>query len=542
MTNAYFLPIALAILFVAENAAFAAEPGGGWVSDNGDGTYKNPITWADYSDPDVIRVGEDFYMVASSFHYMPGIPVLHSKDLVNWEIISHVYERMDDPAYDMKGGQNRYGRGAWAPSIRFHDGKFFVYCCTVTEGCFMSTATNPAGPWAPLTWVMRIEPGKGKAWEDPCPIWEPDGSAYLVHSLIGGGPLILHKLSPDGKTLLDDGKTIFEKNLKYGSLEGPKFYKRNGYYYIFCPAGGVEMGFQVAMRSKDIYGPYEVRTVLEKGSTRINGPHQGGYVELDNGEGWFIHFQQVGAFGRFPHLQPVQWVEDWPIIGKQVPGKPVGEPVAGGKKPGVGKTYPILPPQTSDEFDGAKLALQWQWNHNPVDANWSLTARTGFLRLTAMKAGDLHGARNVLTQKLVSPAADYTTVLDVAGMKDGQIAGLCILGEPFGWVGVMQAGGKKQVRMYWTNDWRKGNQTVDGEELAGNTVFLRMCVEPGRSGDSGERASFSYSLDGKEFKQLGDPLKLYFSWWTGMKPGVFTYTRGEEGGDADFDWFRYDGR
>lgn len=391
---------------------------GSW-GDQGNGTYSNPVLNSDYSDPDIVRVGDDFYMVASEFHFM-GMPVLHSKDLVNWTIIGQVYGRLDiDGAYH---SFNAYGGGSWAPSIRYHDKKFWVYFCTPNDGLYMSTATDPAGPWAPLHEVKRT-PG----WEDPCPFWDDDGQAYLGRSRVGAGPIIVHKMSPDGKTLLDDGVTVYEGNCS----EGTKIYKRKGFYYFWIPEGGVSQGWQQVLRGTNIYGPFEGKCVLEKGTTMINGPHQGAWIELESGESWFMHFQDAGTVGRVCHLQPVTWSNDWPVVGQDFDGNGVGEPVPFWKKPNVGRTYPISAPQSSDSFKAKTLGLQWAWNHNPVPEKWSLSARRGYLRLIAAQANELRYAHNTLTQKLMGRLGSAMVGLDLSGMVDGQRAGLCHIGGRF---------------------------------------------------------------------------------------------------------------
>ena len=248
----------------------------GW-GDQGDGTYRNPVLNADFSDPDVIRVGSKYYMVASDFHFL-GMQVLESEDMVNWRYISQIYRRFDEPGWD---SNQHYAGGSWAPAIRYHDGLFYVYFCTPEEGLYMSTAKDPHGPWAPLHLVKRIE-----KWEDPCPFWDEDGQAYLGRSKHGAGPIIVHRMSADGRQLLDDGVTVYEGPV----AEGTKFLKRNGYYYLIIPEGGVGTGWQTVLRSKNIYGPYERRIVLEQGSTSINGPHQGALVDTPDGNWWFYHF------------------------------------------------------------------------------------------------------------------------------------------------------------------------------------------------------------------------------------------------------------
>ena len=290
-------------LFLLLAACSHPKPNGNTWGDTGDGRYLNPVLAADYSDPDAIRVGDKYYMVASDFHFL-GMQVLESDDLVNWRLISQIYDRFDLPGWD---GNQHYSGGSWAPAIRWHDGKFWVYFCTPEEGLFMSTAENPAGPWEPLHCVKSIP-----RWEDPCPFWDEDGQAYLGHSLKGAGPIILHRMSPDGKELLDEGVTIYTGP----TAEGTKIHKWNGWYYLSIPEGGVKVGWQTVLRSRDIYGPYERKIVLETGSTGINGPHQGAIVDTPDGQWWFLHFQFQDPLGRVVHLQPMHWEEDWPVIGE----------------------------------------------------------------------------------------------------------------------------------------------------------------------------------------------------------------------------------
>jgi beta-xylosidase len=497
-----------------------------WQSDLGDGRYQNPVLFADYSDPDVIRVGAQFYMVSSSFHLLPGIPVLASEDLVNWKIIGHVYDRFNfDPAYDLTR-TNRYAQGCWAPAIRFHAGRFWVYFPTPQEGIFMSTAKSAAGPWTPPVPVKQIA-----GWEDPCPFWDDDGKAYLVHSVLGAGPLILHRMSADGTRLLDDGITIVSNRQSLPTLEGPKLYKRRGYYYIFAPAGGVKGGWQVVLRSKNIYGPYEHRTVLDQGDTAINGPHQGAYVETASGQPWFIHFQERGAYGRIFWLEPVKWIDDWPVIGQAADGATKGQPVLTWTKPEVGHQTTVQIPQTSDDFNSSQLGLQWQWNHNPDDSKWSLTKRPGFLRLEATPADSLIQARNTLTQMLADPAVTITTLLDTRHMADGQRAGLCLFGKPSGWIGVLQTQGRQQLASFTSN------QEKPGPTIHTSSIQLRAYVTNGL-------ASFSYSLDRQRFISVGNAVPLQFSWWKGARPGLFSYTSvsptNQPPGTADFDWFHFE--
>jgi beta-xylosidase len=496
----------------------------GRTGDKNNGHYSNPILFSDYSDPDVIRVGKSYYLVASSFHFMPGIPVLESHDLVNWHIIAHVFPRLDiDRRYDMEGG-DRYAQGAWAPSIRFHDGRYYVFFPTPKEGIFMSSAPSAKGPWTAPIAVLA-----GPGYEDPCPLWDDDGNAYLVHSRVGAGPLVLHRMSADGTKVLDAGKVIVDDHSKLPTLEGPKLYKQDGYYYIFAPYGGVGTGSQAVLRSKNIYGPYESRPVLEQGSTSVNGPHQGGYVETANGEGWFLHFSQRGGYGRILYLEPVQWKDGWPVIGKPVEGKSFGEPVRSWKKPDSGRSYPIETPQTSDEFnDAATLGPQWEWNHNPNDNNWSLKERPGFLRLKASFASDLIHARNTLTQQMQYQNFDLITKIDVSAMKDGQRAGLAMFGVHPSWIGIVQTNGAKLV-VYANN----GGESELGK-LTGDAVLLRMHVED-------EHVSYSYSTDdGHSFLSGGPATPFVFSWWKASRPALFTFTTHLRAplGSIDIDWVR----
>lgn len=287
----------------------------GWAPELGDGTYRNPIIFADYSDPDIIAVHDEFYMVSSSFNHMPGLPLLHSRDLVNWTIINHVVPSFDWPGYD----RVQHGKGIWAPSLRYHDGKFWVFFSTPDEGIFMCQAADPFGMWTAPHLVRAA-----KGWIDPCPFWDEDGQAYLVHAFAfsrsGRKHLLqLFRMAPDGTRLLDEGRIIIDGTARHPTLEGPKMYKRGGYYYIFAPAGGVENGWQSVFRARSIDGPYEDKIVLHQGKTDVNGPHQGGYVELESGESWFVHFQDKGAYGRIVHLQPMRWVDDWPVMGRVSP-------------------------------------------------------------------------------------------------------------------------------------------------------------------------------------------------------------------------------
>jgi beta-xylosidase len=485
--------------------------------------YNNPILFADYSDPDVIRDGAHYYLIASTFHFVPGIPILQSTDLVHWRIAGHVVQRMEmDPRYSMIGG-NRYGGGVWAPAIRRHGGLFYVYFPTPQEGIFVSTAPKIAGPWSPPVAVIS-QPGL----EDPCPFWDEDGKAYLIHSRVGAGPLILHRMSQDGKHILDAGKIVVQDPKDLPTLEGPKLYKRGGYYYIFAPFGGVGTGAQAVLRSRNIYGPYEHRIVLSEGSTRINGPHQGGYVETPEGEGWFIHFQSRGAHGRIVHLEPVRWERDWPVIGDAAEGATAGEPVRSAPMPDHQGTVRSVRPQTSDDFRSTTLEPQWEWNHNPDNAHWSLSARSGFLRLIPMHAEDLLTARNTLTQNMQDDAFEFTVRFDLSDMKQGVHAGIAMFEKSPGGIEVVQEGRDRHLNYFHLPD------QVSGPLVSANTLELRLRVD-------GDRADYFYSVDeGLTFQPLGGTSQIRASWWKGPRPSLFAYTTSDvDPGAVDFDWVHY---
>lgn len=485
--------------------------------------FTNPVLFSDYSDPDVIRDGSHYYLVASTFSFVPGLPILDSTDLVHWKIIAHAVKRLNmSPIYDFKDpdpkvGANGYGKGVWAPAIRKHAGLFYIYFPTPTEGIYVTTAKKITGPWSEPVAVLQ-EPKL----EDPCPFWDDDGQAYLIHSRTGAGPLILHKMSPDGMKLLDEGKEIVRDPLNLKTLEGPKLYKRNGWYYIFAPFGGVSIGAQVALRSKNIYGPYERKVVLAQGNTDINGPHQGGWVETPEGDGWFLHFQSRGAHGRIVRLEPVRWEDDWPIMGDH------GEPVVAGFVTVKDVPLSTAKVQTSDEFNARTLGQQWEWNHNPVPG-WSLTSRKGYLRLKPLPATDLLKAYNTLTQQMQDESFTFTTEASLARMADGVHAGLAMLEKSWSGMEIVQEGSKRTLRYTSTTDH------VDGPELHRDTLQLRLQVTK-------DEVQYSYSLDGgAHFTELGPKTKITFSWWKGSRPALFAFATGTEkdAGAVDFNWAHY---
>ncbi|MDQ7905401.1 glycoside hydrolase 43 family protein [Phytohabitans sp. ZYX-F-186] len=400
-------------------------------ADNGDGTYRNPVLHADWSDPDVIRVGADFYLVASSFHRVPGLPILHSRDLVNWSIVGHGLPRLEpEEEFDTP----RHGCGVWAPALRHHDGRFWIVYPDPDRGIFVITATDPAGPWSR---PHLLKGGRGLI--DPCPLWDVDGSAYLVHAWAKSragfnNKLTCHRMSPDGSALLDGGRHIVDGDALpgYRTLEGPKFYTHDGWYWIFAPAGGVTDGWQSAFRSRHVFGPYEDRIVLAQGDTPVNGPHQGAWVTTVDGADWFLHFQDKGAFGRVVHLQPMRWADGWPSI-----GSPPGQPVPSHRKPAAGPGRPAAP-AAADDFTGPDLGPQWAWAANPRPEWWSFQPGGG-LRLACLPTdpdGDLRRLPNLLGQRLPAEHFRATTTLRLIGTTPGARAGLTILGRSYAWIGL----------------------------------------------------------------------------------------------------------
>ena len=503
---------------------------GVWNPDLGDGNYQNPVLFADYSDPDVIRLGNDYYMVASSFNCMPGIPVLHSRDLVNWTIIGHVYERLPFEKYD----KPVHGEGCWAPSIRYHEGQFYVYFCTPHEGLFMAETTDPAGSWN-LHYVASVE-----MWEDPCPLWDDDGNAYLVRSKLCGQPMIVHRMSRDGKTLLDNGTVVFDDADTQPVLEGPKFLKKDGWYYIIAPAGGVPGGWQTVLRSKNVYGPYEARIVLHRGDTEVNGPHQGGLVDTQTGEWWFIHFQDRQAYGRIVHLQPARWEGGWPLIGVDQNNDGIGEPVMNHRKPDIPFPVEVCIPQTSDEFESSQIGLQWQWHANFRSEWFSLTERPGNLRLFAVQnlsqRGNFWFVPNLLLQKFPAPAFKVSTRIEFHPDSEGDLSGLCIMGET--WSALVVEKKEDTIRVgQCTGSFNQCNDLTKIEELHiidTNNVIMRVNVNNDAS------CSFSYSLDGLNYQTIGTIFHAKKGRWIGAKVGLFCLNPNmmPSHGFADFDWFR----
>jgi beta-xylosidase len=490
-----------------------------WLPDQGDGIYCNPVLYADYSDPDAIRFGDEFFLVASSFNCTPGLPILHSKDLVNWTIIGHALKNLPHPRYE----NVQPGCGVWAPAIRFHAGKFWIFYPTPDEGIFLVTADHPAGPWSD---PYCVQAGKGLI--DPCPLWDDDGRAYLVHAYAGSRAGIKHRLrvcpmAPDASRLLGEGAIAFHQPEKHPTLEGPKFFKKDGWYYILAPAGGVENGWQVVLRSRNVYGPYEDKIVLAQGNTDVNGPHQGALVDTPCGSWWFMHFQDAGLYGRITHLQPVEWRDGWPIMGKD------GKPVRRHAKPVLIDSQKMCAPQTTDEFDNTELGLQWQWHANHRSGWHSLSARPGWLRLHPQLAeASLKEQPNLLLQKFPARSFAMETRLQLFSTQSGEEAGLVLEGENMVALGIQRNGSRNWLVLRTTEKLEKLCSAND------HPVKLRVDVL------DGGRFSFSYAK-GEGYVSIPEHFQASKGNWIGAKLGLYSVkpNANPSVGYADFDYFRY---
>lgn len=530
-----------------------------WSPDNGDGTYTNPVINADYSDPDVCvgASGEDYYMTASSFQCVPGLPILHSKDLVNWEIINYALGNLyeGDEALLQHFSTPQHGAGVWAPSIRFHDGWYYIYWGDPDFGVYMVKTQDPAGKWEAPVCVI-----KGQGYIDTCPLWDEDGRCYLVNGWANSrskfaSVLTVRELSADGTKAIGEPVIVFDGNgTENRTCEGPKFYKRDGWYWIMCPAGGVPTGFQLAMRSKSPYGPYEHKIVLAQGKSNINGPHQGGWVHTKYGEDWFLHFQDKEAYGRVVHLNPVDWSTGWPIMGKK------GEPVSTYRKPKSASSV-IVNPVESDEFNAPTLGKQWQWQAN-YDEKFGTATAFGTYRLYTYKPSDgwknFWEVSNMLLQKTPADVFTVTTKIRFTSKADGQMGGLIMMGLDYSALVVKRVGKSFQLLQLACKDADKGNaQTekliatlkptaedkIDYKPGIHEDVYLRLIVSNNAAGvahGGNPIVRFAWSLDGKKFQSCGDDFTMRQGKWIGAKFGFVSVETDPQcdRGWLDADWIR----
>jgi len=485
--------------------------------------YKNPIIYCDYSDPDAIRVGEDYYMVASSFSNTPALPILHSKDLIHWELINYCLDNITEARYD----DAVHGCGVWAPAIRYNDGKYYVYFPMPDEGIYVTYTSDPYGKWSE---PINIRPGAG--WIDPCPFWDDDGKAYLVAGVAKsriGYKSVLHmvEMAPDGLSLIGEEVKVFDGNENdQTTIEGPKMYKRNGYYYIFAPAGGVKPGWQTVLRSRNVYGPYEYKVVLRQGMSDINGPHQGAWVDTEGGEDWFIHFQDVYSAGRITLLEPMKWEHDWPVMGDN------GEAVRECKLPNVSvKDWNVTLP-TSDDFKNG-YGLQWQWNANHYDYFYDKTDE-GLKLLSVCKEActPLGDAPNLFLQKWPAPEFNVYARLSLKDLAVGDFAGMISLGMDYGAIGFMKNEDAFDIIKVMGNMTFKNSigHTTEEKECIGkikeSEIELLYTVRKGETTVEVETVKFFVEdvkmyikIDG-EYKELLS-MKACPGRWVGVKNGFF---------------------
>lgn len=526
-----------------------------WVSDLGNGKYKNPIIFADYSDPDACRVGNDYYLTSSSFGSLPGLQILHSKDMVNWSIIGTALPYAINP--NEYSEYTAHGEHVYAPSIRYHNGEFYVFWGDPDKGAFMVKARDPQGPW---TEPLLVKSGKGII--DTCPLWDDDGKVYMVHAYAGSraqlnSVIAICELNNEATKAITQSRIIFDGHGAHNICEGPKFYKKDGYYYIFCPAGGVSNGWQIVLRSKDIYGPYECKTVLSQGKTKINGPHQGALLDTSSGEDWFIHFQDVGTYGRLLHLQPVKWKNGWPVIGIDKDGDGCGEPVLTYRKPDVGKNYPICAPQESDEFNENKLGLQWQW-HGDINEKWYYcNSKEGKLRLYSYPVVEgyknLWDVTNLLLQKTPAPYFNAEMKLEFNPSKKyfGERTGLVVMGMDYAGLFIENTEQGLILSQAECKDAASGKSERSNQyiKLESNKVYLKVKFyltgernqKSYKGYDQIVKCDFSYSINGKDFLDFGNTFQAKKGKWIGVKVGTFITrprVNTNDSGWVDIDWFR----
>ncbi|NDV95141.1 beta-xylosidase [Dysgonomonas sp. 521] len=478
-------------------------------SDNGNGTFTNPVIWGDFPDPDVIRVGNTYYMISTSMHYFPGVTLMESPDLVNWSIASNVVEEFKEhPFYDLDGG-NRYAKGQWATSLRYFNNQFYVLFTTLTEGSYIYTSSEARGAWTKHKLDAFLY--------DPGMFIDTDGRVYVVH---GNTEIQLTELHSDGLSVKTPAKPIYTAHRQ--GLEGNRCYKIGDYYYIYCTYGGPQ-GNQVCLRSKSLAGPFEERVVMNY--TANYSPlvlHQGALIDLPDGSYWCMIFQDHDGLGRIPYLIPVYWLDNWPVLGNPMDGNmTLQKPI---------KSTEVVHFPTTDEFNDSQLALQWQFNHNPDKSKYSLNENKGSLRLyTATLTDSLLKARNTICQRIIGPHSEGTLKMDVSKMKVGDKSGLVLLQDPFATLTVNKINKGYELLMTVNEEVKS---RIDFKE---SIIYLRADVN-GMSNN----VDFSYSLDNKTFQPIGDKFKMQFklSIFCGNRYGIFNYATAKMGGYIDVDWFR----
>lgn len=577
--NLRTLTLALCMAALVQPSS-AQSPSKTWNPDLGNGKYRNPVIDADYSDPDVCRVGSDYYMTSSSFACFPGLQILHSTDLVNWELVGAALLNDYPVLPENQGGdldwrkRIQHGNYVWAPSIRYHDGWFYIYCGDPDQGLFMTKTQDPRGQWSSPTWVL-----KGKGMIDCCPLWDDDGKAYLSFGCAGSragvkSVLFVAPLSPDGTAVTGPARIVYDGHEDQPTIEGTKFYKRNGYYYIMSPAGGVKYGWQVELRSKSPYGPYEEYVGLAQGKSKVNGPHQGAWVDTQNGEDWFLHFQDKHAYGRVVHLQPAKWVNDWLVIGDDRDGDGCGDPVTQWKKPALKATENVQP-REDDEFSATDLGLQWQFE-GPYSHYWYFCdANKSKLRLYGIQQPEnytnLADMQNTLMQKF--PAENFTVtsklkfIPNPGNKNKGEEAGFIIKGLDYAAIKFVTTKEGCFMRFVKCKDAMKGGKEVVETEMpmtlveqekpytqryavddipqprhATQDIYVRAVVKSAGIGNGiTSSAQFYYSTDGKKFTKIGSPFTVKEGKWIGAKVGYFN-CRSSVSNDAaflDIDWIRF---
>jgi beta-xylosidase len=531
-------PFILLFLFFTVLQAFSQNISKAWTANNNNTIYTNPIIHADYSDPDAIRVGNDYYMTASSFNHVPGLPILHSKDLINWKLIGYALNKLVPVDHFSKV---QHGGGVSAPSIRFHNNEFHIYYPDPDFGIYLVKAKKITGPWSE---PLLVQSGKGLI--DPCPFWDDDGRTYLVHAYAGSRAgiksiLAISEMNKEGTMLMGNKVLVYDGHEKDPTIEGPKLYKRNGYYYIFAPAGGVSTGWQTVLRSKNIYGSYERKVVMGQGKTNINGPHQGAWVTTQTGEDWFLHFQDKGVYGRVVHLQPMTWKNNWPVIGNDSDGDGTGEPVERYWAPKTGGKIFFMRPPDSDEFDQPTLGLQWQWQANPGEG-WAFPTTTGSLRMFSVYVPDttknIWNLPNILAQKLPAEAFRAKVKITVHPKLKQERFGFVVFGTAYRYLCIQK---RNDDLFLLLNENEAAEKNMPDKEvqlipLKGNELMLQVEM------DKGGNVYFSYSDDDLLVHTIGNRFTVKPGKWVGAKIGFFC-TRNAITNDAgymDMDWIRFE--